>query len=151
MKFLEIITEEYLTTFSTWSGNECHLYKNPSRKELKALIQYDDVRALINGNDLIAWNPMEALHYSVMTQLNLKDAIPVVMQFDGRSVWLTVTDGTENGKWWHNPEVASAIEKNQYIKRNFTKIEIFFYDEAIYGDWREFSGNGDELVPDRDQ
>ena len=128
----------------------CEIFKNPSRKELSvfALGKNNQVRAFIVGNDLLVWNMFSALHQTVREELKLdKNAIPLnLYAMIGGDGFAIVTDNTRDTPWWHNGDVADAIEENPFIVKNFKYLEIEYYDSDIVGDWKSLNDEDDDGV-----
>ncbi len=135
------LVEKYETGFSGIRGAEVAIYRNPSPKEWKSCEQYGEVRAFIMGDDLLIWDVFAAVHQMVREHLHLPNtAIPVILAgtFRGEA-HANITDNSRLGPWWHNGEVVNAIQECAYLKKNFSGVEVSFYDEAIEGPWDELS------------
>jgi hypothetical protein len=79
------------------------------------------------------------LHRSVLDQHKISDkkVVAATCAFDGKELYVNVTDATKNSVWHHNPDIGEFIESNKYLSRKWSSFDINFYDEAIYGDWRD--------------
>lgn len=137
---IDHLVEKYLgTVIEKWkrSNPDTEVFINPSKKELKEILGNGDNFAAIlpDDRDFIAFNSL-TLHQSVREQLKLnKNIITVRCYLWNTDIDITVTDGTKNTIWHHNPMIENMIRGNRYIQKTFTNIEINYYDEAIVGDW----------------
>lgn len=136
------IVEKYLGTVrETWksSGQDQDIFINPDNKELREIKKgYDEFAIIIpNDKDTIAFN-RGTLHQSVIDQLKInKDMVSATAFSEGRKLYVSVSDATKRGKWFHNPAIGDFIRSNKFIQRKWSDIEIDYYDDAIVGDWEE--------------
>lgn len=141
------VREAYAAGFKGYRGEQCDVFRNPTRKEYReALAVNDSVRAFLVGDDILIWNTFSSLHQTVRDNMRLAvSAIPLVMYgAPGSECGCQVTDNTRGGPWWHNGEVADAIESHPYLRRMFQDISVCYYDEAIVGDWRDLGSDEDD-------
>lgn len=140
------LIEKYQTGFKGIKGEMADIFRNPTTKEWRECEQYNEVRGMVVGDDLLIWNPYTAVHQMVRDELNLpREAIPLtIMGILRGEAHVTVTDNSAQTPWHHNPEVARAIRSCGYVQNNFTDIEISYYDESIVGDWNAPEDDGDE-------
>lgn len=149
------LAETFLYNFRVYAfGNrECEIFKNPNSKEMKAIgSMHNGVRAFLVGDDMIAWNPSEAVHPQVKAVLKLDNtAIPIILKcstLGDRDAWIRVTDSTEGTPLWHDKTIANKIRANSYIKKYFPNAEITYYDSHNYGDWAYLSDEREDDVVD---
>jgi hypothetical protein len=140
---IDMLLEKYLGNVKEkWKtkNQDSDVFINPDRKELQEVMKnYDDAFAIVlpNDKDCIVFG-RSTLHQSVIDQMKLgKNVVTCTAYLDGRNLDLMVTDATKRGEWFHNPEIGEHIEGNRYLSRKFEITEISFFDEAIYGDWRD--------------
>jgi hypothetical protein len=144
------LVEEFLHSFvvpyrvnNDGLDTTCDLYKNPTAKELKHVLgKNQEARAfIINDYDIIVWNVFDSLHYSVKKELKLPDTVIPINLFcnklNDHESYAQVTDTIKNTPLWHDKTVAEKIKNNAFMKRHFKNIEISYYDESIYGDWKD--------------
>jgi hypothetical protein len=134
------LTEQILTA-TPWYGDKkpFTVYKNPSMDEYgKAMGDDHQVRAFVKGDDLYVWNAAAGIHAVVYEQLKLTDAIPLYMYgFIGEATEVMVTDCIERTKWANNKsKVASAIKNCGFLKNNFKRVLVDYYDADVVGDWK---------------
>jgi hypothetical protein len=116
-------------------GKSVTIYIDPNKKELDKLDFMDGVRALLDVKNCYAW--ANAFHATIMRQLSLSNAIPVLLFYDNQTeIYVMVTDASRSTLWHENPKVAVAIRNHPYI-RKWKKIEIGYYNEDIVGDWEK--------------
>jgi hypothetical protein len=153
MRYFEILESFYdsfrLPSYLISPGQSeiCEIFKNPTKSEYKICQGKlnKEVRAFIVGNDLFAWDS-NCLHQTVKNHLKLSDdSIPFIIwgNFENYAD-CQITDTIKNSHLWHNPKVAEIIMNNPYIKRNFTQVEVSYYDEDIYGDWAKLTNDEEE-------
>lgn len=142
MRLQKYLNEKYLGTVrEKWkrSNTDTEVFINPSRKELKEIMNNSDGFAAIipDDRDFIAFSG-STLHQSVREQLKLpKNIITVRCYMWNKDIDITVTDNTKSTVWYHNPMTKEMIMGNRYINKTFSNIEISYYDEGIVGDWSE--------------
>jgi hypothetical protein len=152
INIVESFTHGFQTTWRR--GNSCEVFKNPSLKEYRqCLASNDDVRAFLVGDDILIWNTFEAVHQMVREEMKLdQNAIPINLYgHPGGECIAVITDNSRNSPWWHSGEVIEVIETNNYLKRNFTNIEIGFYDEDIVGPWGGLTESAIHAEPQLEQ
>jgi hypothetical protein len=143
----EIDLTEAFHTGITVKKEIVEIFKNPTRKEFNACVQYGEIRAFVIGDDLLVWKPMLALHAQVREalKLNRDTAVPIVLSGTFKNdAYATVSDASENTAFWHSPEASWRIQSCGFLRDNFFGIEVSYYDEAIYGDWTELEDEEDE-------
>lgn len=143
----ESLNETFVDGFAGLGGKPCEIFKNPTPKELKGCMDPSShsVRAFLVGDDILIWNTFAALHGMVRTALSVpKEGIPLVIYMEPRGLGgecnVEVTDASTSTPWYHNPEIVEEIHTHPYM-RGFKDVEISFFDEAIFGDWRDLDGN----------
>ena len=142
MRKMIAIVETYAHGFKNFRGQQCDVFRNPSRREWREVVgKNSHVRAFLDGNDILIWNSFGALHQNVRDTMKLSnDVISLIIYGKpGTDAVIIVTDNTRNTVWWHNGDVADEIIAHPYIRRNFIDVELSFYDEDIVGDWRELT------------
>lgn len=149
MRKLIDLVEGYEGAFNT-RGKTCEIFRNPTRKEFKEL--GGEIRAFLDGDDVLMWNAYGALHQEVRENLKLdKDAISLEIWSEGygNGCLVMVTDNTRQTKWMHNPDIVSEITSNRGLRAMFDHISIEYFDQAIYGEWDDLADHGD--IHDEDE
>ena len=131
--------EDFMHAFKvSYHNGICEVFKNPSRKEFNQIKgDNDEVRAFLTEDDIYIWNTFSALHQTVREELKLdKYAIPVVLYGNiGEDAAVMITDNVRHTPLYHSSFLAEPIEQNRYMIKNFTSVEISYYDEDIVGNW----------------
>jgi hypothetical protein len=134
-KFLETIQID---------GKPLEIFKNPSRKEMQELTEYDEVRGFLVGNDLYVWTPMTAIHAQVAEKIGIGDDhvwLNMVVQQDGKCSAVMVSDWTQaRSRWYHNPKIKEYILNHpalKLVRDRSSEFEILYFDQNIVGDWAE--------------
>ncbi|MFA5488318.1 MAG: hypothetical protein WC284_03780 [Candidimonas sp.] len=135
------IKEEFLSGFKEpFRKKYVEIYKNPTTKELNIIKTNDgDVRAFLIGNDIIVWHTYDALHQTVREELKIpNDAIPLNLWIDGRDALAVVTDNAKD-PIHHSPNLLEKITNHPYFTTRRIKVDVSYYDEAIFGPWHEMA------------
>ena len=137
---IDLLLEKYLGNVrETWksSDQDQDVFINPDMKEMRELKRgYDEFAIILpNNKDMIAFS-RATLHQSVIDQLKIdKHCVSATAYSAYPKLYVSVSDATKRGKWFHNPAIGDFIRSNKYIQRKWKEIIIDYYDDAIVGDW----------------
>lgn len=131
------------------------VFTDPSRGDLaRAMGDSGEARAFVfpQQGKVVAWNAFVAIHsqmaeaYLPLLGLNRSDAIPVTVWPGG---YVQVTDYSRRTKWFHDPGTAEALARCAALRRALgcPVKEVFYFDEAIVGDWKDLQGVTTSIVP----
>lgn len=145
--FIEFLNEAWHSSMApaSWSKSkeQSDVYQNPSRSELKGVSNHGSAPMFLHGDNAYTWDRYKSgLHAHAAGHIFGKDhehenAIPVEVHHDGKEAYFHVTDYSKKTKWHHSPDVKSAIENHPWVKKNFKKVDVGYYDHDIEGDWHE--------------
>ena len=142
MTEIDLVLEKYLGNVrETWKSTPADedVFINPDGSELREIKKnYDEFAIIIpNNKDMIAFN-RGTLHQSVIDQLKInKHCVTATAYAEYPKLYVSISDATKRGKWFHNPAIGDFIRGNKYIKSKWKEIVIDYYDDAIVGDWEE--------------
>jgi len=138
------LSESFFKSFEIDYGRGIHyveVFKNPTSRELKECKPHYEIGAILTDNDIFVWNREKAYHRHVMTQLGLKNDLPLMLYPDNSNINrmdIMVTDASIGTQWDQNSNTAEFIKSHPFFKGKLID-SISYWNEDVIGPWDNIS------------
>jgi hypothetical protein len=130
----ELIVESIVDSFE-YNNKYIEVFKNPTLKELKSCISFDEFGAFLQDNDIFTFDRMSVYHQAVRqrNRKHLDQALSLLVWVETNGYSVLVTDNNISTKWNHNPDTETYIRNHPFF--NGKVKDVIFFDQDIVGDW----------------
>lgn len=147
MRAIEFITEEFAAAFINRLKLTSEVMINPTLKELRETSSKSgssyETGVFLHGPNMYTFDRYGVLHGEVAPHIPGFDNtfLPIYMYWNRTHAVLDITDSSRRSVWHHSPKAYDYVMSHPWLNKLFKEIEVSYYDEDIYGDWRDIDAD----------